>query len=78
MSRHTRSNCWHRTLRIADHEDRLDLSAFLVVAWCTFRNMGVFKLSAVVRTIATEATIYFLAMVVLQIYSQLSFILMEV
>ena len=71
-------NPWRITLRIADHGNQLDLSAFLVVALYTFRNISVFKLSAVIRTIAMEATIYFLAMVALQIYSQLSFALMEV
>ena len=40
--------------------------------------MSVFRLSAVVRTIVTEGTIYFLAMVTLQIYIQLSLALMEV
>ena len=56
----------------------LDLSAFLVVAWCTFRYLDVLKLSAMVRTITTEVTIYFLAMVALQLYTQLSFVFMVV
>ena len=53
----------------------LDLSAFLVVAWCTYRNVNTLKLSVVIRTIVAEATIYFLAMVALQISVQLSLIL---
>ena len=40
--------------------------------------MSTLKLSAVIRTIVAEATMYFLAMVALQIYVQLSFVLMEV
>jgi len=56
----------------------LDLSAFVIIAWCAYRNMNVLKLSAVVRTIVTEGTIYFLAMVTMQIYIQISVALMEV
>ena len=56
----------------------IDLSAFLVVAWCAYRNMSTLKLSAVIRTIVAEATMYFLAMVALQMYVQLSFVLMKV
>ena len=40
--------------------------------------MNTFKFSAIVRTIVAEATIYFLAMVALQIYIQISLVLMEV
>ena len=78
VSSRARSNRWYQIPRIADHGKHLDVSAFLVVAWCTFRNTNMLKFSVVIRTIATEATIYFLAMVALQIYSQLSFVFMEV
>ena len=37
--------------------------------------MGTLKISAVIRTIVAEATIYFLAMIALQIYIQLTFAL---
>jgi len=40
--------------------------------------MDALKLSAVIRTIVTEGTIYFLAMLTLQIYVQISLALMEV
>ena len=40
--------------------------------------MPILRLSALVRTIVTEGTIYFLAMFAMQIYVQLSYILMEV
>jgi len=66
------SDRWRRFLITRKH---LEISAFLVVAWCAYRNVSTLKLSAVVRTIVAEATIYFLAMVALQIYVQLSFIL---
>jgi len=56
----------------------LELSAFLVIGWCVSRNMRTLRISAVIRTIVAEATIYFLAMVALQIYIQLSYVLMEV
>ena len=78
MSNRTYSFRWcgfHGLLIRALH---LGLSAFLVVAWCTFRHLDVLKLSAVVRTIATKVTIYFLAMVALQLYTRLSFVFMVV
>ena len=40
--------------------------------------MPILRLSAVIRTIVTEGTIYFLVMLAIQIYTQLSYILMEV
>lgn len=49
-----------------------ELSAFLVIVWYTYRNKSTLKFSALVRTMITEATIYFLAMVALQTYVQLS------
>ena len=63
---------------VADRGTNLDVSAFLVIAWYAYRGMPVFKLSAVVRTIVTEGTIYFLAMLAMQIYTQMSFALTEV
>jgi len=66
------SDCWRRLLIKRKH---IELSAFVVVAWCAYRNVNTLKFSAVVRTIVAEATIYFLAMVALQIYIQLSFAL---
>ena len=63
---------------MADDGKHLELSAFLVIAWCAYRNMSTLKLSVVIRTIVTEATIYFLAMVAMQIYVQISFVLTEV
>ena len=66
------SDCWRRFLITRKH---LELSAFVIVAWCAYRNVNTLKFSAVVRTIVAEATIYFLAMVALQIYIQLSFAL---
>lgn len=63
---------------VADRETNLDVSAFLVLAQYAYRGMPVFKLSAVVRTIVTEGTIYFLAMLAIQIYTLLSFVFMEV
>lgn len=64
--------------RIAVHGKNLDLSAFLVVAWCAYRNISTVKLSVVVRTIVAEATMYFLAMVAVQIYVQLSYVFTKV
>ena len=55
-----------------------ELSAFLVIVWYTYRNISTLKFSTIIRTIVTEATIYFLAMIAIQIYIELSLILMEV
>jgi len=63
---------------VADRGIHLELSAFLVVAWYTYRNKAVLKLSALVRTIVSEATIYFLVMVAVQTYIQISLSVMEV
>ena len=61
-----------------DHGIHLELSAFLTIAWYTYRNKSALKFSALVRTIAAEATVYFLVMVAAQVYIQLSLTLMEV
>ena len=58
--------------------EHLELSAFLVIAWYTYRNIGMLKFSVLVRTIVAEGTIYFLAMVAIQVYCQLSLRLMKV
>ena len=71
-------NHGHKNPEIANHGEILELSAFLVIAWWVGRNMRTLRISAVIRTIVAEATIYFLAMVALQIYIQLSYVLMEV
>ena len=57
---------------------RLDLSAFLVIVQYTYRNKGALKFSALARTVVAEATIYFLAMIAVQVYIQLSLNVMEV
>jgi len=63
---------------VADGGTNLDVSAFLVLAQYAYRDLRVFELSTVVRAIVTEGTIYFLAMLAIQIYTLLSFVLMEV
>ena len=63
---------------VADWGKNLDVSAFIVIIWFAYRGVSVFKLSAVARTIVTEGTIYFLAMLAVQIYIQLSFVLIKV
>jgi len=64
--------------RITDHREHLELSAFLVIVLGAYRNKGTLKFSALVRTIVTEATIYFFVMVAAQTYIQLSAVLMRV
>ena len=61
-----------------DHGEHPELSAFLVIAWYTYRNKAALKFSALVRTIASEATMYFLVMVAVQTYIQMSLSLMKV
>ena len=53
----------------------LDLSAFLIIAWCAYRIANSLQITVLIRTIVAEATIYLLAMVALQVYIQLSFAL---
>jgi len=73
-----RSDYWLEISRIADHGNQLEVSAFLVIVWYTYRNKSSLKFSALVRTIIADATMYFLAMVALQVYIQVSFVLTEV
>jgi hypothetical protein len=49
-----------------------------MVVWYTYRNKNMLKVSALVRTIAAEATIYFTVIVAVQIYTQLSFSFVDV
>ena len=71
-------DCWVKTPRIVDNGEHLELSAFLVMVWFTYREKSKLKVSVLIRTIIAEGTIYFLAMVALQIYIQVSFVLTEV
>ncbi|KAF9646554.1 hypothetical protein BDM02DRAFT_3118500, partial [Thelephora ganbajun] len=54
-----------------------ELSAFFVIIWCMYRNKSALKFSALIRTIVAEATVYFLVMVAVQTYVQLSISLMR-
>ena len=63
---------------VADREVHSELSAFLVIALYTYRNKAALKFSALVRTIVSEATIYFLVMVAVQTYIQISLSVMKV
>ena len=65
-------------LNIADRGEHLDLSAFLVIARYTYCNKRVLKFSALIRAIVAEASIYFIAMIAMQIYVQLSVSLTQV
>ena len=65
-------------LNIADRGEHLDLSAFLVIARYTYRNKRALKLSALIRAIIAEASIYFIAMIAMQLYVQLSVSLTQV
>ena len=68
-------SCARKIPRITDHgEYYLDLSAFLVVVWCSYRN----KFSGLIRTIAADATVYFLAVVAAQVYIQMACVLMDI
>lgn len=58
--------------------EHLEISIFLVIVWYTYHNQGKFRFSALVRTIITEATIYFLVMSAMQTYVLISWSLMSV
>ena len=47
----------------------MELSAFIVIVWCIYRLNRALKVSALISTIVTEATVYFLVMVAVQVYS---------
>jgi len=66
------------TISIADRGIHAELSAFLAIAWYTYRNKGALKFSALIRTIISEATIYFMVMIAVQTYIQISLSLMKV
>ena len=46
--------------------------------WYIYRNKGALKISALIRTIVTEGTIYFFAIVAVQTYTQISLTLLKV
>ena len=73
-------HCWCRTPESYTHgiHTHIEISAFLVVIWCTYRNKGKLKFSALARAIVTEATVYFLVMLTAQVYIQISFNLVKV
>lgn len=60
------------------HWEYLEFSAFFVIIWYTYQNKSALKFSALVRTIAADATMYFLVMVAAQTYVQISLILTTV
>ena len=63
---------------IADGGEHPDLFAFLVIAWYTYRKKRMLQFSVVIRAIIGDASIYFIAMIALQIYVQLSLSLTKV
>jgi len=82
---------WHRVWYVVAHIPIVDMkcrgllsgelpeiSAFLSIVWYTYHIRSSLKFSVLIRTIVTEATIYFLAMVAMQTYVLLSLIFMEV
>ena len=71
---------WLRTLRDVSliMNPYIELSAFLVIVFYTYRNKRSLKFSGLVFTVVTESTVYFLAMVAAQIYVQISYNLIKV
>ena len=71
---------WLRTLRGVSliMNPYVELSAFLVIVFHTYRNKGSLKFSGLVFTVVTESTVYFLAMVAAQIYVQISYNVIKV
>ena len=51
---------------------RLDVSVFAIVVWYTFRHTNMFKFSALLRTMLAQATVYIIAIIIMQIYIQVS------
>ncbi|KAF9780093.1 hypothetical protein BJ322DRAFT_1165342 [Thelephora terrestris] len=50
----------------------LEISAFAIIVWYTYRNRGMLKFLPLVRTIVMQAGVWFIAIVVTQIYVQAS------
>ena len=46
-----------------------EVSAFAIIVWRTYRNV---KFFALVRIVVTQATIYFIAVVVVQLFVQVA------
>ena len=44
-------------------------SAFAIVVWCTYPHIKMLKFLVLVRTLATQATIYFIAVTVVHIFT---------
>ena len=63
---------------IADGGEHPDLFAFLVIAWYTYRKKRMLQFSVVIRAIIGDASIYFIAMIAMQLYVQLSVTLSKV
>ncbi|KAF9782311.1 hypothetical protein BJ322DRAFT_212096 [Thelephora terrestris] len=48
------------------------VSAFAIVVWHIYRNKDVLKIAGVVRAIVSQATIYFIVIAVLQVFTQIA------
>ena len=52
------------------HEScKTDVSVLIAVVWYAYRGWGAFKFSALVRTILSQAAIYLIFMILLEIFN---------
>ena len=51
----------------------IEVSAFTIVVWYTYRNRSMLKLMVLVRTIVTQASIWFIGIIIAHIYIQANF-----
>ena len=54
-------------------ESRIEVSAFAIIVWYTYRNREMLKFMALVRTIVQQAGIWFIGIIVAHIYIQANF-----
>ena len=56
----------------------IEVSAFTIIVWHTYRSSHGLRLMALIRTIVIQASVWFIAIIITQIYVQVSFHYMEV
>ena len=54
--------------RILFTNARIEVSAFAIVVWRTYPNIKMLKFFLLVRTLVTQATVYFIAVAVVHIF----------
>ena len=51
----------------------IEISAFTIIVWYAYHPGNTFKLMALVRTVLIQASIWFIAIIIVQMYIQVNF-----